>query len=69
MQQQGIDEALWTMIARNQAILGSCPRSIDSVKSGIRCWRDFATLVLQRKEANIFPPTVDELLAWSATFG
>lgn len=68
LKEQGTDVALWTMIERNRAILGSCPRSLESVKSGIRCWRDFAVGVLRCRETQIFPPTLDGLLAWSSTF-
>ncbi len=39
------DRALWTQAACNEAILGSCPSSLDSVKSGIRCWLKYAAQV------------------------
>ena len=49
------------------AILGSCPRSLDKVASGIRCWLDFHENVYG-DELRAFPPTIEALLAWSCTF-
>ena len=53
--------------ARIGAIVGSCPKSLPSVVSGIRCWCAFATkaLLLGGRE---LPPTVDGLVAWSSCF-
>ena len=52
----------WVAAARTSAILGTCPRSHKSVRSGLRCWYAFAQQVLQRKGQEL-PPTVDGLLA------
>ena len=32
----------WAHIAPNEAILVSCPKSLSSVRSGMRCWQSFA---------------------------
>ena len=53
--------------ARLEAMRGSCKDSIKSVKSGIRCYLAFATHVL-KKEGNKLPPTVNDLLRFSASF-
>ena len=31
----------WRLMAQCEAIMGSCPKSMDSVRSGIRCWLIF----------------------------
>ncbi len=61
------DKLLWVAKARMEAVLGSCPRSLKSVLSGIRAWMAFAGGILGR-EGNEFPPTLDGLLAWSLIF-
>ncbi len=54
------------MMARSEAILGSCPDSLESLRSGIRSWVLFAETVLGSTRP--FPPTEGGLLAWSRTF-
>ena len=49
------------------ALLGSCPRSHDSFMSGVTTWMHFASKVLGRRGRE-FPPTVHDLVAWSAHF-
>jgi hypothetical protein len=61
------DRIRWLEEARLEAILGSCKDSMKSVKSGIRCYLAFATHVL-KKEGNKLPPTVNDLLRFSASF-
>ena len=57
----------WCETARVQALLGSCPRSVGSFKSGVRAWLDFVdTVLIGRNHA--FPPSLGGLLAWSNTF-
>ena len=51
-----------------EALLGSCPKSIPSVKSSIRCYQSSARAVLKKAENYEFPPSVDDLVAWSALF-
>ena len=58
----------WCAKARIDAIIGSCSRSLPSVKSGCRCYFAFAEKVLGKTQAQALPPTLDELLAWSGTF-
>ena len=57
----------WLAGARTDAILGGCAGSIDSVKSGNRCFQAFALKVLG-KTTGFLPPSLDELLAYSVTF-
>ena len=59
--------AEWVDNARNLAILGSCPKSLPSVRSGLKCWLRFAREALGR-EGRELPPSQDGLLAWSMTF-
>ena len=61
------DRAEWAVVARIEAIVGSCPRSMDSAKSGMRAWLGFFRNVLG-KTGNAFPPLLDDLLAWSRLF-
>ena len=61
------DRAEWLAEARTLAICGSCPKSAESVFSGIRQWRWFAKNVL-RISGTPLPPTIDGLLQWSLTF-
>lgn len=51
-----------------QAIAGSCPRSRDSVVSGLRCWFEFARCILKLPASRALPPTRKGLLAWSNLF-
>jgi len=57
---------VWALAAENEAITGSCHRSMESVKTGIRSWARFATgfLGLDRP----YPAPLYGLLAWSKTF-
>ena len=57
----------WAESARQEAILGSCRKSLPSVRSGIRLWRAFAADVLGMQGAP-FPPTLDGLLVYSSCF-
>ena len=57
----------WIEGARTQALLGSCPRSIASFKSGLRCYMNFASDVLGMHGREL-PPSVEGLLAWSGLF-
>ena len=57
----------WAESARVDALLGSCPRSHNSMMSGVRCWSAFAQRVLDRTGRE-FPPTANDLVAWSRLF-
>ena len=59
--------AVWYQEARIRAIIGSCPRSLESAKSGMRAYVDFCRRVL-KKTGSIFPPVLGDLLAWSRVF-
>ena len=61
------DMSSWCERARVDALLGSCPKSIESVKSGIRAWLEFVEIVLSGQR-DAFPPSLGGLLAWSKTF-
>ena len=57
----------WLEEARLQAIVGSCPRSLESVKSGLRCWTGFAQDVLKLHGREL-PPPLEGLQQWSLLF-
>ena len=59
--------AEWLREASACAILGSCPRSTASIRSGIRCWVEFASKNLG-DAAGLLPPALEALLAWSLHF-
>ena len=62
-----VSVAEWLSSARAAALLGACPRSIASFKSGVAAWFAFAreALALHGRE---LPPSADGLLAWSLLF-
>ena len=60
------DRQLWAIRAGNAAILGSCARSMPSVKTGISKWKRFATQFLGLPHP--YPAPLYGLLAWSRTF-
>ena len=39
----------WLETARLQAVLGSAPRSVPSIRSGLRCWAAFVDAVAQAR--------------------
>ena len=57
----------WCDKARIEALMGSCPRSVESFKSGVRAWLEFVDEVLSG-HGNAFPPSLGGLLAWSKMF-
>ena len=57
----------WVEKSRVGALLGSCPKSHDSLNSGTKAWIGFARHVLNL-EGREFPPPIEGLLAWSALF-
>ena len=59
--------ANWVERERLRSLLGSCPRSIASLRSGIRCWNGFCQGALGLDGAQI-PPALDSLLAWASLF-
>ena len=59
--------ANWVERERVRSLLGSCPRSIASLRSGIRCWHGFCEGALGLGGAQI-PPALDSLLAWASLF-
>jgi len=60
----------WLAGARIASVLGSCPRSIDSFRSGVRHWLQFveATRGAENVERDAFPPRIDDVLAWANVF-
>ena len=60
----------WTVCAHVAAVMGSCPRSLASFKSGLRHWLRYIEIMYGRDslEASAFPPHLDDVLAWSNTF-
>ena len=65
-----IELAQWRKRARVAAVLGSGPRSLASMKSGLRHWIEYIRTVYPPSEADaaILPPRIDDVLGWSHTF-
>jgi len=47
--ENGLDRETWLKMAREAAIMGRCPKSLKSLRSGLRSWVTFAHTVLGRK--------------------
>ena len=60
----------WRARARVAAVMGSCPRSLKSFKSGLKHWLRFIAITYGEESAGsaAFPPRLDDVLAWSNTF-
>jgi len=60
----------WRARARIAAVMGSCPLSLKSFKSGLKHWRRFTVITYgeERAEEAAFPPRLDDVLAWSNAF-
>ena len=60
----------WRVKARAASILGSCPRSKASFRSGIRHWLQFVEATRGRENVDhmAFPPRIDDVLAWANMF-
>ena len=61
------DRKTWIRSARISAVLGSCPKSRKSFRSGLTNWINFCA-VLYNDPVEGFPPRLDDILAWSHTF-
>ena len=61
------DRSIWLEQARTDAIVGSCRGSLESVKSGVRCYEAFVKDSVAGTFA-IFPPKLEWVLAWSKLF-
>lgn len=63
-------KAKWRHQARVAAVLGSCPRSLGSVKSGFRHWVDYICITYSDEESvhRVLPPKLADVAAWSNTF-
>ena len=63
-------KAAWRQEARVAAVLGSCPRTLKSTRSGLNHWIDFIELTYGVAEVagKILPPALGDVLAWSHTF-
>lgn len=60
----------WRDEARVAAVMGSCPRSMPSFRSGMRHWIRFIEIMYGEEHMveNALPPKMDDVLAWSNTF-
>ena len=60
----------WRASARVAAVLGSCPRSVASFRSGMKHWIRFVEIIhgKENAEESAFPPRLGDVLAWSNTF-
>jgi len=64
------DRSAWREKGRVAAILGSCPHSHASVKSGCKSWVQYVYTAYgeQATKEHAFPPKLCDLLGWSNTF-
>ena len=62
------ERSAWVREAWASAMLGSCPCSHASAKSGLRCWFAFARAVLGLSPECALPPSAEGLVSWSLTF-
>ena len=60
----------WKSCARVAAIMGSCPGSLPSFKSGLKHWLRYIEIFYGKEQVDqmAFPPRLDDVLAWSNTF-
>ena len=60
----------WLADARVAAIMGSCPRSKDCFRSGLKHWLGFIEIIrgAENMERHAFPPLLSDVLAWSNVF-
>ena len=68
--QNAADRETWRKKARVTAVMGSCPRSLASFKSGLRHWFEFLDITHGPERASLvaMPPQLEDVLAWSNTF-
>ena len=57
----------WAKRARITAVLGNCPKSKDSMHSGVMHWLKYLEIV-KGAHAAAFPVCTEDLLGWSMTF-
>ena len=62
--------AEWRKRARTAAVVGSCPRSLHSLDSGIAHWLKYIAIAHGSINADkmAFPPSLEDVLGWSNTF-
>ena len=60
----------WKSCARIAAVMGSCPRSLASFKSGLKHWIKFIEVIYGKDHAHVhaLPPKLEDILVWSNTF-
>ena len=65
-----VQRAAWRGRARVAAVLGSCPKSLRSFKSGVKHWTKYIMITHGSSDAErvAFPPRLEDVLAWSNTF-
>ena len=70
MPQDPVQRAAWRSKARVAAVMGSCPRSHASFKSGVKHWTRFIKITHGSDAVDLvaFPPRLEDVLAWSNTF-
>ena len=57
----------WSKKARVAAVLANCPKSQNSMNSGVKHWCKYIEIV-SGAEAKAFPVHMEDLLGWSMTF-
>ena len=64
---RGLKTTTWVENARIEAILGSVPGSLPTIRSALRCWSMFAFAALGPR-GQALPPQSEWLVAWSRLF-
>ena len=62
------EKRLFVESARLDAILGSCPGSLPSLRSGVRCYISFADAMGHIEGTMYLPPVLNMILTWPTFF-
>ena len=62
-----IGREAWAKRARTTAILGNCPKTVASMRSGVTHWCSYLEIT-KGSEAEPFPVDMQDILGWSLAF-
>ena len=63
------EREIWMEQSRLDALLGGCRLSLDSWRSGVRCYMSFVEKLFPDRSTTVcLPPALDTLLMWSTMF-
>ncbi len=63
----GIDREAWAKRARTTAVLGNCPKTVASMRSGVAHWCSYIKIT-RGSEAEPCPVGMQDILGWSLAF-